>query len=44
MRYEDAGNCLRCGRKLTPRICDEEFLETGICADCWKPEVAKFVM
>lgn len=27
--------CMRCSRVLTPDICAEEFLSTGICADCW---------
>lgn len=30
--------CLRCSRELTPDICSAEFVETGICADCWTTE------
>ena len=35
---EDVPTCIRCGKALTPERCDDEFLETGICADCWLPE------
>jgi DNA-directed RNA polymerase subunit RPC12/RpoP len=30
--------CIRCGRELTSDICGHEFIETGVCADCWTPE------
>lgn len=31
-------NCLRCGEPLTLERCGEEFVETGICSECWTPE------
>ncbi len=31
-------DCIRCGRELTPEICGEEFVETGVCVDCWTPD------
>jgi len=37
MASENVPNCMRCGRALTPDICGDEFVETGICADCWTP-------
>jgi hypothetical protein len=32
---EDAPECMRCSSALTPAICAEEFVDTGICSDCW---------
>lgn len=33
---EDFGACLRCGKKQ--EFASDEFKQTQICADCWKPE------
>lgn len=38
MTEENVERCIRCGRELTPEICGEEFLKTGVCSDCWTPE------
>lgn len=35
---ESTENCIRCGCELTLDVCGEEFLETGVCVDCWIPE------
>lgn len=35
---EPTPNCIRCGTPLTPATCADEFIETGICSDCWTPE------
>lgn len=34
---ESRGKCLRCGTDLTPDVCGDEYLVTGICTDCWTP-------
>ena len=31
-------NCIRCGEELTAEICGSEYIDTGICANCWTPE------
>lgn len=30
--------CIRCGEELTPNNCGEEYIETGICENCWTEE------
>lgn len=34
----DLSLCIRCGTELTPDICADEFLHTGVCVDCWTPD------
>jgi hypothetical protein len=35
---EPLPNCIRCGEELTSEICGSEYIDTGICTNCWAPE------